>query len=139
MTKKLTIEVTDKQHDLLRRIAISDRYKLNDLIRLVFARGLEFQWCEDYLSFRKKEDEFTPEEKEQLLKNTEIEKDLAKEGRQIYQLSKEEEDKLGYKRVSLNHFVGGYGDKDDVAHLIAEQLREPLFDDETGNYVKEVA
>lgn len=139
MTKKLTIEVTDKQHDLLRRIAISDRYKLNDLIRLVFARGLEFQWCEDYLSFRKKEDEFTPEEKEQLLKNTEIEKDLAKEGRQIYQLTKEEEDKLGYKRVSLNHFVGGYGDKDDVAHLIAEQLREPLFDDETGNYVKEVA
>ena len=139
MTKKLIIEVTDKQHDLLRRIAISDRYKLNDLIRLVFARGLEFQWCEDYLSFRKKEDEFTPEEKEQLLKNTEIEKDLAKEGRQIYQLTKEEEDKLGYKRVSLNHFVGGYGDKDDVAHLIAEQLREPLFDDETGNYVKEVA
>ena len=36
MTKKLTIEVTDKQHDLLRRIAISDRYKLNDLIRLVY-------------------------------------------------------------------------------------------------------
>ena len=138
MTKKLTIEVTDKQHDLLRRIAISDRYKLNDLIRLVFARGLEFQWCEDYLSFKKKEDEFTPEEKEQLLKNTEIEKDLAKEGRQIYQLSTEEEDKLGYKRVSLDHFVGGYGDKDDVAHLLAEQLREPLFDDETGNYVKEV-
>ena len=138
MTKKLTIEVTDKQHDLLRRIAISDRYKLNDLIRLVFARGLEFQWCEDYLSFKKKEDEFTPEEKEQLLKNTEIEKDLAKEGRRIYQLSTEEEDKLGYKRVSLDHFVGGYGDKDDVAHLLAEQLREPLFDDETGNYVKEV-
>ena len=139
MSKQLTIKVTDKQYDLLRRIAISDRYKLNDLIRLVFARGLEFQWCEDYLSFKKKDDEFTPEEKEQLAKNKQIEEDLAKEGKRIFQLTKEEEDKLGYKRVSESHFVGGYGDKDDVAHLIAEQLREPLFDDETGNYVKEVA
>ena len=40
MSKELKIKVTDKQYDLLRRIAISDRYKLNDLICLIFARGL---------------------------------------------------------------------------------------------------
>ena len=137
--KKLTVEVTDKQYDLFRRMAITERRKLNDLVRLVFARGLEFEWCEDYFSFDKKEDEFTPEEKEQLAKNKQIKKELSQEGKQIYQLSKEEEDKLGYKRVAEQHFVGGYGDKDDVAHLLAEQLREPLLDEETGNYVKELS
>ena len=78
MTKKLTIEVTDKQHDLLRRIAISDRYKLNDLIRLVFARGLEFQWCEDYLSFKKKDDEFTCSVCFLVLRNTQLAKPRSK-------------------------------------------------------------
>jgi len=138
MTKKLTIEVTDKQHDLLRRIAISDRYKLNDLVRLVFAKGLEFQWCEDELSFKKRDDEYTPEEQDQILKNKKIEKELKKENKTIWDISPEERKKKGYKSVSAYHSVGGYGDKDDVAYLIADQLREPMLDKETGNYTSEV-
>ena len=137
--KTLSVEVTDKQYDLFRRMAISERRKLNDLVRLVFARGLEFEWCEDHFTFSKKEDEFTPEEKEQLAKNEKIKEELAKKGKKLYQLSTEEETELGYKYVAEHHFVGGYGDDGDVAHLLAEQLRKPLLDEETGNYVKELS
>ena len=137
MSKQLTIKVTDKQYDLLRRIAISDRYKLDDLIRLVFARGLEFQWCEEEVSFKKRDDEYTPEEQDQILKNKRIEKELKKEGKTIWDISNEDERKKGYKRVSEYHSVGGYGDS--LNHEIAEQLRKPLLDKETGCYTSEVA
>ena len=128
----ITIPLTDKQYDLFRRIAKAERRKLEDIYRLVFARGLEFEWCEDRFSFKKKEDEFTPEEKEQLAKNKEVQEELKKKGKKLYELSKEEEIELGYKRVDEYHSVGGYGEKADVARLIAEQLREPLLDEETG-------
>ena len=137
MSKQLTIKVTDKQYDLLRRIAISDRYKLDDLIRLIFARGLEFQWCEEEVSFKKRDDEYTPEEQDQILKNKRIEKELKKEGKTIWDISNEDERKKGYKRVSEYHSVGGYGDS--LNHEIADQLRKPLLDKETGNYTSEVA
>ena len=137
MTKKLTIEVTDKQHDLLRRIAISDRYKLNDLICLIFARGLEFQWCEEDITFKKRDDEYTPEEQDQIIINKRIEKELKKEGKTIWDISNEDERRKGYKRVSEYHCVGGYGD--NLNHLIADQLRNPLLDKETGCYISEVA
>ena len=137
MSKQLTIKVTDKQYDLLRRIAISDRYKLDDLIRLIFARGLEFQWCEEEVSFKKRDDEYTPEEQDQILKNKRIEKELKKEGKTIWDISNEDERKKGYKRVSEYHSVGGYGDS--LNHEIADQLRKPLLDKETGWYTSEVA
>ena len=137
MSKQLTIKVTDKQYDLLRRIAISDRYKLDDLIRLIFARGLEFQWCEEEVSFKKRDDEYTPEEQDQILKNKKIEEELKKEGKTIWDISNEDERRTGYKRVAEYHCVGGYGD--NLNHSIADQLRKPLLDKETGNYTSEVA
>ena len=133
----ITIPLTHKQYDLFRRIAKADRRKLEDIYRLVFAKGLEFEWCEDRFSFKKKEDEFTPEEKKQLVKNKEVKEELKKKGKRIYELSTEEEIELGYKRVDEYHFVGGYGDEGDVAHLLAEQLRQPLLDEETGLYLGE--
>jgi len=133
----ITIPLTDKQHDLFRRIAKAERRKLEAIYRLVFARGLEFEWCEDHFSFKKKEDEFTPEEKKQLVRNKEVQKELKKKGKRLYELSTEEEIELGYKRVDEYHFVGGYGDEGDVAHLIAEQIRQPLYDEETGLHLGE--
>ena len=56
----------------------------------------------------------------------------------MWYLSSKEEKKLGYKRVSAYHRVGGYGDDDDLAHRIAKQLREPLLNKETGNFTSEV-
>ena len=137
MSKELKIKVTDKQYDLLRRIAISDRYKLNDLICLIFARGLEFQWCEEDITFKKRDDEYTPEEQDQILKNKQMEKELEEEGKTIWDISHEERKKKGYKSISEYHRVGGYGDS--LNHLIADQLRNPLLDKETGCYISEGA
>ena len=131
MSKQLTIKVTDKQYDLLRRIAISDRYKLNDLIRLIFARGLEFQWCEEEVSFKKRDDEYTPEEQDQLVKNAKILKELEKEDKQFFQLSDEERKKLGYKSVEDYHKGGGYEDAEtNLCRLLSKELKAVLIDQE---------
>ena len=126
MSKQLTIKVTDKQYDLLRRIAISDRYKLDDLIRLVFARGLEFQWCEEEVSFKKRDDEYTPEEQDQIIKNSELEKTEGWDD-----LDYKEKAKRGYDSVSEWHSGGGYSDsKTNFSSKLAEELRQPLIDQE---------
>ena len=129
MSKKLTIEVTDKQYDFFKRIALEDNRKLNDLIRLVFITGIDFHWSEDYFSFKKRDDEFTPKEQDQLVKNEKILKQLEKEDKKFFQLSDEEKEKLGYKSVEDYHKGGGYEDKKtNLCRLLSKQLKETLVD-----------
>ena len=129
MSKKLTIEVTDKQYDLFKRIALEDKRKLNDLVRLVFITGIDFHWSEDYFSFKKRDDEFTPEEQDQLVKNAKILKQLEKENKQFFQLSDEERKKLGYKSVEDYHKGGGYQDGEpNLCRLLSKELKEVLID-----------
>ena len=135
----ITIPLTDRQHDLFRRIAKTDRRKLNDLYRLIFACGLEFYWCEDTFSFKKRDDELTDEDRKQIAKNEQIEKDLKKEGKKLYQLSDEDEKKLGYKSVDAYHRGGGYGPDQNynLCSVLSDEIREPLLDKETGLYLDE--
>ena len=135
----ITIPLTDRQHDLFRRIAKTDRRKLNDLYRLIFACGLEFYWCEDTFSFKKRDDELTDEERKQIAKNDQIEKDLRKEGKKLYQLSDEDEKKLGYKSIDTYHRGGGYGPDQNynLCSVLSDEIREPLLDKETGLYLDE--
>ena len=79
MSKKLTIEVTDKQYDYFKRIANAVDRKLDDLVRLIFIEGIIFKWGEDSYSFKKEDDEYTPEEQDQIVKNSKIEKKLEQE------------------------------------------------------------
>ena len=133
MSKQLTIEVTDKQYDLFKRIALEDNRKLNDLIRLVFITGIDFHWSENYFSFKKRDDEFTPEEKKQIIKNEKILKQLEKEDKQFFQLSDEEKEKLGYKSVEEWHKGGGYEDsKTNLCNLLSEELKAVLIDQEVN-------
>jgi len=133
MSKNLTIEVTDKQYDFFKRIALEDKRKLNDLVRLVFITGIDFHWSEDYFSFKKRDDEFTPQEKKQMAKNEKILKQLEKEDKPFYQLSDEEKEKLGYKSVEEWHRGGGYEDNEtNLCHLLSEQLKEVLLDQEVN-------
>tara|TARA_R100000664_G_scaffold34208_1_gene55068 strand:- start:3260 stop:3487 length:228 start_codon:yes stop_codon:yes gene_type:complete len=44
--KTITIELTDKQHCLLSRIAKADKRKLDDFIYLIIAEGLTYFFCE---------------------------------------------------------------------------------------------
>ena len=133
MSKKLTIEVTDKQYDLFKRIALEDNRKLNDLIRLVFITGIDFHWSENYFSFKKRDDEFTPEERKQMTKNEKILKKLEKEDKQFYQLSDEEKEKLGYKSVEEWHRGGGYEDSEtNLCNLLSKELKTVLIDQEVN-------
>ena len=130
MSKQLTIEVTDKQYDYFKRIARSEDRKLNDLIRLIFCTGLDFHWSESYFSIEKKDDEYTSEEKKQMTKNEKIKKKLEKQGKRIYQLTNEEEIKLGYKSVH-EWFQGGVYDKEDnFVDVLSKGLKEVLIDQE---------
>ena len=130
MSKQLTIKVTDKQYDLLKRIAIDDNRKLNDLIRLIFCTGLDFHWSESYFSIEKKDDEYTSEEKKQMAKNEKIKKKLEKEGKRIYQLTNEEEIKLGYKSVHEWFQGGGYDKENNFVDVLSKGLKEVLIDQE---------
>ena len=130
MSKQLTIEVTDKQYDYFKRIARSEDRKLNDLIRLIFCTGLDFHWSESYFSIEKKDDEYTPEEKKQMTKNEKIKKKLEKQGKRIYQLTNEEEIKLGYKSVHEWFQGGGYDKEDNFVDVLSKGLKEVLIDQE---------
>ena len=133
MSKQLTIEVTDKQYDFFKRIANEDNRKLNDLIRLVFITGIDFHWSEDYFSFKKWDDEFTPQEKKQIAKNEKILKQLEKEDKQFFQLSDEERKKLGYKSVEDYHKGGGYEDSEtNLCRLLSKELKAVLIDQEVN-------
>ena len=130
MSKELTIEVTDKQYDYFKRIARAEDRKLNDLIRLIFCTGLDFHWSESYFSIEKKDDEYTSEEKKQMAKNEKIKKKLEKQGKRIYQLSNEEEIKLGYKSVHEWFQGGGYDKEDNFVDVLSKGLKEVLIDQE---------
>jgi len=133
MSKQLTIEVTDEQYDFFKRIALEDKRKLNDLVRLVFITGIDFHWSEDYFSFKKRDDEFTPEEKKQITKNEKILKQLEKEEKKFYQLSDEERKKLGYKSVEDYHKGGGYEDgESNLCRLLSKELKAVLIDQEVN-------
>ena len=130
MSKQLTIEVTDKQYDYFKRIARSEDRKLNDIIRLIFCTGLDFHWSESHFSIKKRDDEYTSEEQDQIVKNEKIRKELEKQGRMIYQLSDEEEVKLGYKTVSEWFEGGGYGSDNNFVDVLTKGLKEVLVDQE---------
>ena len=130
MSKQLTIEVTDKQYDYFKRIARSEDRKLNDLIRLIFCTGLDFHWSESYFSIEKKDDEYTSEAKKQMAKNEKIKKKLEKQGKRIYQLSNEEEIKLGYKSVHEWFQGGGYDKENNFVDVLSKGLKEVLIDQE---------
>ena len=130
MSKQLTIKVTDKQYDYFKRIARSEDRKLNDLIRLIFCTVLDFHWSESYFSIEKKDDEYTSEEKKQMAKNEKIKKKLEKQGKRIYQLTNEEEIKLGYKSVHEWFQGGGYDKEDNFVDVLSKGLKEVLIDQE---------
>ena len=72
--KTITIELTDKQHCLLSRIAKADKRKLDDFIYLIIAEGLTYFFCETSICIEKTPDEYTQEERRQQAKNEKLQK-----------------------------------------------------------------
>ena len=102
MTKEITIKVSDKDYDLIQRIAKQEKRKLSDFSYLLFAEGLKFFFCEEHICFRKHDDELTEEEHKQIKINDELRK---QDG--WYQLDYNEKVVQGFKQVKEwweNHF-----------------------------------
>lgn len=74
MTKEITIKVSDKDYDLIQRIAKEEKRKLSDFSYLLFAEGLKFFFCEEHICFKKHDDELTEEEHKQIKINDELRK-----------------------------------------------------------------
>ena len=70
--KSLSIELPDKDHSILSRVAVAQDRRLKDLIYLVVARGIESYFCETAVSIKKEEDEYTEEDNNQLKTNKEL-------------------------------------------------------------------
>ena len=70
--KTLSIQLTEQQHDLFTRIAKADDRRLSDFSLLILAEGLTSYFCEKGISVKKRDDEFTEEERAQQAKNDEI-------------------------------------------------------------------
>ena len=94
MTKEITIKVSDKDYDLIQRIAKQEKRKLSDFSYLLFAEGLRFFFCEEVICFKKHDDELTEEEHKQIKLNDELRKQKG-----WYELDYEEKVVQGYKQV----------------------------------------
>ena len=102
MTKEITIKVSDKDYDLIQRIAKQEKRKLSDFSYLLFAEGLKFFFCEEHICFKKHDDELTEEEHKQIKINDELRK---QDG--WYELDFTEKVAQGFKQVKEwweNHF-----------------------------------
>ena len=129
MSKELSIKVTDKNYDFLKRIALEDCRKLNDLISLIFIRGLDHYWGENSISIKKEDYDYTQEEKKQIIKNEQIEKELTKQGKVLHELPICDRRKLGHKNVQEWFYCGGYdADENNLANVISKQMMKDLLE-----------
>ena len=94
MTKEITIKLSDRDYDLIRRIAKEEKRKLSDFSYLLFAEGLKFFFCEEQICFKKHDNELTEEEHKQIKINDELRK---QDG--WYHLESSEKAAQGFKQV----------------------------------------
>ena len=72
--KSISINLNDKDHELYLKIAKSEKRRPSELAALIFADGLGYFFCEECVSVKKTEDDYTEEDRTQQKKNEELEK-----------------------------------------------------------------
>ena len=119
--KTINIELTDKQHCLLTRIAKADKRKLNDFICLILAEGLTYFFCETSTCIEKTPDEYTREERKQQAKNKKLEKTKGWDA-----LDWEEKQAKGFERVST-YMHNSYGSGDDFLDALTKSIESNVY------------
>lgn len=130
MTKEITIKVSDKDYDLIQRIAKQEKRKLSDFSYLLFAEGLKFFFCEEVICFKKHDDELTEEEHKQIKINDELRK---QDG--WYELDFTEKVAQGFKQVKEwweNHFYNQETKEyeDNLIEPLVERLENYALEEE---------
>ena len=116
--KKLEILLTDKQHNLLERIAQADDRRLSDLIYLVFSSGLGVYFCERGIYVSKNDDEYT----EQEIKQKEINKKLLLDNPKFHYQTEQEQKEQGFKPVESGFSNYSYSKKDFI-DVLADEIK----------------
>ncbi len=127
--KTLSIQLKDKQYDLLARIAKSERRKLSDLLYVLLGYGVSVQFCDQGVAIPKEASEYTEEEKQTIANNEALE---ATEG--WMSLNLEERTKRGYEHVPthLNNYT--HGPQDFIEELSNSIMDLALEDNPTEEY-----
>ncbi len=127
--KTLSIQLKDKQYDLLARIAKSERRKLSDLLYVLLGYGVSVQYCDQGVCIPKEASEYTEEEKQTIANNEALE---ATEG--WMSLNLEERTKRGYEHVPthLNNYT--HGPQDFIEELSNSIMDLALEDNPTEEY-----
>ena len=115
--KTISLSLTDKQFDLLERIAKADDRRLSDLSYLLFGRGLAFFFCESSISIKKLDSEYTKEEIEQQAKNKELEKIESWDD-----LTWEQRKEKGF--VSVDNWFHNHDSKKDFIQDLADSIED---------------
>tara|TARA_R100000773_G_scaffold42031_2_gene38970 strand:+ start:237 stop:641 length:405 start_codon:yes stop_codon:yes gene_type:complete len=118
--KKIEFKVSDKDFDLLTRIAKDQNRRLEDLNYLLYSTGLKSFFCETMVSIPKKLSEYSSEEKEQEKKNDKLE-----ETEGWFDLDYGEREAKGYKHVCPYISNHEYNKK---TRKYSDPLIEPLAD-----------
>ena len=116
----LKIEISDADASYLERIAREDQRRLSDLLTILLADGLRYQYCEECVSIELRDDEIPADRLALIKRNEEL---LKQSG--FWAQSEEERKAQGYtngvsRRLS-NH-------EDDGAGGFTDLLIEPLAD-----------
>lgn len=117
----ITIQISVADKAMMKRIAKSVDRRSADLNQLIFARGLEFFFCEEHVWVDKLPDEYTEEERQQQEKNKVIRENPEINGWDAQQ-------KAGYvvvRECITNHDPkpDGDGHHDPLVQPIAKRLR----------------
>ena len=129
--KKIEITVSDRDYDLLTRIAKAYNRRLSDLNYLCYGRGLDYLFTDTQLCVeRVHADEYTATEQKQLEKNKELEKE---EG--FIDLPHKEKEAKGYKYVCT--FTSTWEKNEDSGKMY-DPLVEPLAKRIEGYAVNEI-
>ena len=117
--KKIEILVSDKDYDLLSRIAKADNRRLSDMNYLCYGRGLDYLFTDHQLCVEKVHaNEYSVKENKQIEKNKELQKTEGWKN-----LSYEEKELKGYKHVC--DFMSNWERKEDGDGYY-DPLVEPL-------------
>ena len=110
--KTISIQVSDKHHSLLTRIAAADHRRLSDFNYLIFGNGLDMFFCERAVHVKKEPDEYTKEEKKQQAVNKKV----------MSTTPRKDWDEKGWEHVSdyMYNYDKEDGEKDFVTKLANE-------------------
>ena len=134
--KKIEITVSDRDYDLLTRIAKADKRRLSDMNYLCYGRGLDYLFTDQQLCVdRVHTDEYTAKEQKQMKKNKELEKT---EGWDDLDYNQKKE--KGYKHVC--EFISNWEKNEDSGEMydpLVQPLSKRIESYATEDFKEEVA